>query len=63
MSDIFNFLPPIMAGYLRALQNRQAAIEMARDYLEYDDDTRADILAFYESGGPEIIEAIRESDE
>ena len=29
--------------------------EMAKAYLEADEDTQADILAFFESGGPEII--------
>lgn len=42
--DIFDMVPPIMVDYLRRI-DRATAINMARDYLEYDDDTRADILA------------------
>jgi hypothetical protein len=55
-------IPPIMAHYLRRI-DRASAIELARDYLEYDDVTRADILAFFTSKGPEMIRELNESDD
>lgn len=63
MLNIFDWIPCIMREYLERFPNRKASIEMARDFIEADDFTRKDILAFFEYDTPGMIEkALEEQD-
>lgn len=55
-------LPPRMVEVLAALADEDPAFaaEMTQRYLEADGTTRADILSFFESGGPKMIQNANE---
>ena len=51
-----DLLPADMRAALLAMDDPEWAEEMARQYLDADEESRADIRAFFDSGGPEMIE-------
>jgi hypothetical protein len=57
---VFDLVPEPMRGALRAHPDATFAADMARDWLEADDATRADFLAFFESDGPAKVDQVLE---
>jgi hypothetical protein len=49
-----------MADDLDAERDTKFIADMIRRYLEADEDSRADIRAFYESGGPDMVKNAHE---
>lgn len=55
---VVDLTPEPMRAALR--EQGRLGLELARDWLEADDDTQADILAFFASDGPAKVQKIVE---